>query len=215
MIKIGITGNIGSGKSTVSKILEKKGYPVFNCDEAARLVRNDRKVQDLILGAFGSKILTENPYSESYLDEYYLDSAKLAHIVFNDPEKMRILTDIVHPEVNKKLKNWYKEQENSLGISSSSTKKVFVENAIIFETNTNKEYDEILIVHAPEKIRIERVMKRDSASEDEVRARMNFQHDENYKLENADYVIYNYADHPIEEQIDVYLKRLSSKTFKK
>lgn len=210
MIKIGITGGIGSGKSTVAKMLKDKGYETFNCDDAAREVRNKRQVQNLIVEAFGETVLSENPYSESVLDEYYLDSGKLAMIVFQNPDKMKTLVDIVHPEVRKKLEEWYDIQENGLGIALIE-KKVFVENAIIFETNTQNEFDEVLTVHAPEEERIERVMNRDNCTLETVKMRMAAQVEDDYRLNHSDYVIYNYGDHDLEKQVDLYIKRLTTK----
>jgi dephospho-CoA kinase len=157
MIKIGITGGIGSGKSTVTEILKVMGYAVYNSDlRAAFLMQNDRSIVDEIAHCFGPDSLSENGLP---------DRKKLAAIVFKDEQSLEKLNSIIHPAVHKDFLSWIEQQKGGI---------VFKESAIIFEHGLEKNLDQVWLVEAPVELRISRVMKR-GLSRDEVISRMEMQ----------------------------------------
>jgi dephospho-CoA kinase len=175
MLKVGITGNIGSGKTTVSKIFEVLGVPVFYADTQAR----DAMVKDEILigaikKAFGA---------ESYFEDGSLNRKHIAGIVFNDEKQLAILNSIVHPAVFRAFDSWVKQQHH--------VPYVLKEAALLFESDSYKMCDKTILVTAPLEMRIKRVMQRDNLSESEVRSRDARQFAEEKKVELADYIIKN------------------------
>jgi len=194
MLKIGITGGIGSGKSTICKIFELLGSPVFYADEEAKkLTKIHPEIKVEISKAFGSEI---------YDAEGILNSKLLASIVFNDPEKLEKLNSIIHPEVKKQFDKWTEEQGDK--------KYVLREAAIMFESGAHKYNDLNVIVTAPEMMRIERVMKRDNIEEGVVRARMKNQWAEEEKIKLSDFVISNNEEQLVIPQvIDLHEKFIS------
>lgn len=174
MIKAGITGGIGSGKTVVSGIFKKLGVPVFFSDkEAAGILLYDKKIREKIVSEFGKEVLAENN----------IDKKKLAKIVFNDKEKLARLNSIVHPAVREYFENWEKKQKN--------VPYTIKEAAILLETGTYKDLDYVILVTAPENTRIKRVMKRDRISKKAVLARMENQWSDARKKKFADSVIVN------------------------
>ncbi len=173
MLRIGITGGIGSGKSTVAKVFETLGIPVFYADEAAKeLMNSDPILKEKIIHAFGK---------ESYKDEK-LDRQYLATLVFNDPEKLNLLNSIVHPATIEDAEKWMQQQTSPYSIK---------EAALIFESGAQKGLDHVIGVSAPEPLRILRTMNRDQITKAEVVARMNRQMDENVKMKLCDFIITN------------------------
>jgi len=173
-LKIGLTGNIGSGKSTVRKVFEILGVPVYDSDSQAKyLINNNSELIHSIKKQFGDDI---------YLTNGILDNKKLASIVFKDKSKLQILNSIVHPIVKQHFINWYSLQNYAY---------VIEESAILFETGIYKEMDKNIVVFAPENIRIERVMKRDNASKENVIQRIKNQLSDEEKNKKADFIIYN------------------------
>jgi len=170
---IGLTGGIGSGKTTVAKIFGELGAPVFIADDAAREVMNSREMSDLLLKEFGSGIF----------DDHVLNRKKLAAIVFEDREKLSVLNNIVHPAVQRLFNDWLKMQEHA--------DFVIREAAILFESGSYKDCDKIITVTAPLDIRIERVMQRDKVAPEEVLRRMKHQWTDAQKIEKSDFVIVN------------------------
>ncbi len=151
---VGLTGGIGSGKTTVSKMFSALGVPVYIADvEAKKLTNTSKVIRRKIISIFGEK---------SYKDEV-LDSKYIANIVFNDSEKLEKLNNIIHPKVAKHFKKWVAKQE---GVYCSK------EAAILFENGSYKSCDATILVTAPETIRIKRVLQRDGVTKEEVRARM-------------------------------------------
>lgn len=170
---IGITGGIGSGKSTVAKVFISMGYPVYNSDTKAKeLINNNEELIHSLKKTFGEDIY--NPQG--------LDRKKMASIVFNNPEKLELLNSITHPAVGKDFENWVESQETSF---------VMKEAAILFETGIYKSLDKNILVSAPEETRIERVIKRDNTTREQVISRMKNQWSEEKKMELADFVIDN------------------------
>ena len=174
MIKVGLTGGIGSGKSTVSKILISKGFSVYNSDNRAKwLMNNDDNLKSNIISIFGDKAYLKGSLNRKYL------SAK----VFNDSLKLKALNNLVHPLVAIDFKNWLLHQK--------SKDFVFKEAAILVESGAYKEMDKIIVVSCPENIRLERVLKRDGNSPELVKKRMQNQISETEKINHADFVIKN------------------------
>ncbi|SMO67611.1 dephospho-CoA kinase [Solitalea koreensis] len=175
MLKIGITGGIGSGKSTVSKIFALLGIPVFYADEQAKsLMTTDALLIQAIKANFGEDVYDEHGK---------LYRAKLASIVFNDAAQLKLLNSLVHPAVINAGERWVKQQMNC--------PYVIKEAALMFESNSYKYNDYNLIITAPEDLRIQRVMLRDAASEEQVRSRIEHQMPENEKIKMADFIINN------------------------
>ena len=174
MIKVGLTGGIGSGKSTVSKILISKGFSVYNSDNRAKwLMNNNDNLKSNIISIFGNKAYLKGSLNRKYL------SAK----VFNDSLKLKALNNLVHPLVAIDFKNWLLHQK--------SKDFVFKEAAILIESGAYKEMDKIIVVSCPENIRLERVLKRDGNSPQLVKKRMQNQISETEKINHADFVVKN------------------------
>ena len=174
MIKVGLTGGIGSGKSTVSKILISKGFSVYNSDNRAKwLMNNNDNLKSNIISIFGNKAYLKGSLNRKYL------SAK----VFNDSLKLKALNNLVHPLVAIDFKNWLLHQK--------SKDFVFKEAAILIESGAYKEMDKIIVVSCPENIRLERVLKRDGNSPELVKKRMQNQISETEKINHADFVVKN------------------------
>jgi dephospho-CoA kinase len=177
MLKIGITGNIGSGKTTVSKLFELIGIPVFYADDAAKvLMVTDEALIAGIKQTFGA---------ESYLDDKTLNRKHIADIVFNDEVQLAKLNALVHPAVFRAFDNWA-EQEVNDGVPY-----VLKEAAVLFESSSYKFCDKTILVTAPLELRIKRVMLRDKITRQEVLNREARQFTEEKKKQLADYIIKN------------------------
>jgi len=173
MLKIGLTGGIGSGKSTVARVFEVLGIPVYYADDAAkRLMNENAELKEQIKKKFGSGIYTDGR----------LDRKQLAGIVFNDPGKLEQLNALVHPATLADAEAWLQKQKTHYAIK---------EAALIFESGAHKFLDKVIGISAPSPLRIQRAMKRDHASREEVIARMSKQLDEDIKMRLCDFVITN------------------------
>ncbi len=189
---IGITGGIGSGKSVVAKILISMGYPVYNSDDRAKdLINSNPELIAKIKSEFGNDIYTD----------LGLERKKMAAIVFNDPNKLAVLNSLVHPAVGKDFESWK---------NSQTTKFVFKEAAILFETGIYKDLDAVILVTAPISIRIDRVQKRDNASKEEIENRMKNQWSDEEKIKLSDYVIDNSGNQLIIPQVTQVIESLGS-----
>ncbi|CAN5471975.1 dephospho-CoA kinase [soil metagenome] len=172
-LKVGLTGGIGSGKSTVAKVFEVLGIPVYYADDAAkRLMNEDDSIKEQLIAAFGAS---------AYIDEK-LNREYVSSLVFNDKEKLNVLNGIVHPATITDAKEWMQRQTTAYALK---------EAALIFESGSNKELDFVIGVFAPVELRTKRIINRDGISEDEVKARMNKQMDETAKMQLCDYIITN------------------------
>ncbi|RUA10002.1 MAG: dephospho-CoA kinase [Flavobacteriia bacterium] len=170
---IGLTGGIGSGKTTIAKMFEEQGIPVYYADdEAKKLMNTSSEIRKKLISAFG-----ENSFLEGELNRAYL-----AEQVFNDPEKLKIINAIVHPEVDKHFKNWISQQGSEI---------VIQENAILFESGKKDLFDVIITVTAPKELRIKRVVQRDQITAERVNDRINNQMEEEEKIKKSDFVIEN------------------------
>ena len=173
MMVVGLTGGIGSGKSTIAKAFAALGIAVFNSDEQAKaLIATDAQVKERIIAAFGEEAYHNGEYNRAYI----------AQIVFNNSEKLTILNGIVHPALAEYFKRWAKEQTSPY---------VLKEAAILFESGSYKDCDYIITVTAPEQLRIARVMARDHCTEAQVRARMAQQWTDDQRIALSDAVIEN------------------------
>lgn len=173
MILVGLTGGIGSGKSTVAKLFLELGVPVyFSDDHAKRLMHTSKSVKAKLIDEFG-----EETYQNGKLNRPYL-----ASIVFNNKEKLKAINAIVHPSVGNSFKRWTRKQQ---------TDYVMQENAILFESGSFKKFDVLITVTAPKELRIARVVARDKVSESQVLQRMNNQLPDKEKVEKSDFVIKN------------------------
>ena len=180
---IGLTGGIGSGKSTVLELFKILGVKTYSADESAKkLVNTDPYLINLIKSSFGDNIY----------DKGILNSRKLSKIVFEDTEKLKLLNSIIHPAVAKDFK---------LFLNSNNEDYIVKEAAIIFETKSENSYDKIIFIQAPLEIRIERVINRDNISREEVMKRINNQLDENLIIDKCDYVIRNENKEDLEDKV--------------
>ncbi|HAJ99925.1 MAG TPA: dephospho-CoA kinase [Bacteroidales bacterium] len=174
MLKIGLTGNIGSGKTTIARIFEIIGVQVFYADTCARNVLNSTELTPELLLNFGETIIGADGL---------VDRKVLASIVFNDEQKLVTLNTMVHPKVRSKFHEWIHQK--------SHQDYVVLEAAILFETGYASQFDKIIAVVAPMEQRMSRVVERDHAQPDEVLKRMQHQMPEETIMELADFVIQN------------------------
>ena len=189
---IGLTGGIGSGKSTVATYIASKGIPVYIADEEAKKLMDSKRISTKIQAIFSENILSE---------KRKLDRKKIATIVFNSPEKLSELNAIVHPEVKEHFANWLKKHKNA--------PFVIKEVAILFETKGNLSCDKVILITAPQEIRIERAMKRDNVDRESILKRIQNQLPEEEKIQKSDFVVYNIELQNTFKEVDQILKILS------
>lgn len=175
MLKIGLTGGIGSGKTVVADIFRQLGVPVYEADTEARiLTENNPEIKGQLKKRFGS---------DFFLQNNSLDRKKLAALVFSNAEKLEQLNSIIHPFVKKHFTDWLQKQEEN--------KYIIKEAAILFESGSNKGLDKIIVVTAPEQIRIQRVVDRDHTTAEKVKSIMRNQMSEEEIIKRSDYIITN------------------------
>ncbi len=185
---IGLTGGIGSGKTTVARIFNMLNVPVYNSDEAGRKITDKNPlVKSAIKNQFGDDIFDENEN---------LNREKLSAIVFNDSSALSKLNAIIHPAVAHDFKMWCANQ---------SSPYVIKETAILFEHGLDKHLDGVIVVEAPDELRIKRVMHRNGITEDAVRNRIQQQLPQNELISRADWVIHNNEEELLIPQVlDIY-----------
>ncbi len=170
---VGLTGGIGSGKTTVAKMFKELGVPVYNSDkQAKKLMENSKKLKAGIVMLFGEEAFKGQKLNKTYL----------AGKIFNNGEAMKSMNKLVHPEVRRHFLKWLKKQKAPYAIQ---------EAAIIFENGAQSFYDATILVSAPQHIRLERVMKRDNVSLEKINARIDNQWPDEKKVPLATYVIEN------------------------
>lgn len=172
--RIAIVGGIGSGKSVVSRLFRMMGVPVYDCDsEAKRLMNTDAALRSALTEAIGAHV---------YGADGCVDRAFLASYMFGHPERVALVNSIVHPAVRAHFAAW---------TAGASAQVVAVETAILFESGMDADVDAILVVHAPDGLRLQRAMQRDGADEQAIRRRMESQMPTDQLLARATHVIYN------------------------
>ena len=197
MLKIGLTGGIGSGKTKVSKIFSEKGFKIFNSDEIAKMIiRNDNSVKNSIINFFGAN---------SYIGEN-LNSKYISEIVYNEKDKLNYLNSIVHPKVFYQFEKFMKSNLNS---------KILVESAILFESNFYKMLDDIILLISPKADRISRIIKRDNIDKSEIEKIMSVQWSDKKKISLATYVIENINFAETSMQILSLISKIESLSEKK
>ena len=170
---VGLTGGIGSGKTTVAKYFEELGVPVYIADSEAKALMNRSKViRRKLIALFGNEAYLENTLNRLFI----------AQQIFNDKKLLNAMNAIVHPKVASHFKRWVNKQDSPYVIS---------EAAILFENGSYKKYDFIITVTAPENIRLQRVIKRDNSNKQKVEAIMANQWSDQEKIKRSDFVIEN------------------------
>lgn len=191
MIKVGITGGIGSGKTTVAKMFEAKGIPIYNADKRAKyLMTFDKLLKSQIISQFGKKVYHLNGR---------LNRQALASIIFNDKSKLAIINTLVHPAVARDGSAWFEDQKTPYAIK---------EAALMIESGSHEDLDILIVVTADVEERIKRVQKRDKATKEEVKARIKNQLSDADRLIHADYVIDNNNYSLLQEQVDALHEEL-------
>ena len=191
MIKVGITGGIGVGKTYICNILQKMGYSIFSSDQVSKkIVSENTFVRDQIRNFFGEDIIENEKISRE----------KLAIQVFSNKEKIKKLNEIVHPFVKKEFDNWMSNRYDE--------KVVFKEAAILFEANSHKNLDYVVCVTAKLQDRVSRVMQRDKVDSDSVKKRISMQMSQIEKEKLSDFVIFNSKDDLVLPQIIKVLKKI-------
>jgi len=172
-LQIGLTGGIGSGKTTISNIFKYLGVPVFNSDNISKeLITTNQHIIQSIIKEFDKSIIQDN----------VINTKLLAKIVFSNKHKLKILNSIIHPHVLQKFDDWVLKQNG---------KYIIKESAILFESNTYQKLNKIILVKSPLEMRIKRVCKRDDRTENDVKRIINNQIDQDEYMPHIDYVIHN------------------------
>jgi len=183
VLRIGLTGGIGSGKSTVAKIFEVLGIPVYYADDAARVLMNTNEA----LKSNIKKFFGEESYSDNKVNRKYLASQ-----IFTDADKLELLNSLVHPVTIADAETWMLRQ---------TTPYVVKEAALLFEAGSAENLDYIIGVSAPRSLRIKRVMERDKITSEEVMKRIKRQVDDDIKMKLCDFVIQNDGNHAVIPQV--------------
>lgn len=193
MMKVGLTGGIGTGKSTVAKVFQVLGVHVYNSDiRAKQLLHESPELIENLKKEFGK---------EMYSEDNQLIKEKLSDLVFKNKEALEKLNSMVHPVVVEDFNNWC--------LKYGSEKYIIKESAILFESNTYKNLDKIISVYSPIDLRIKRIIKRDGISKEKVLEIMNNQWPEKNKMELADYVILSDHEHSIIDQVLAFHREFS------
>jgi dephospho-CoA kinase len=197
---VGITGGIGSGKSTICRLFSFLGVPVYDADRRAKeLMQQDEALRGDLLEAFGPKVYDETGK---------LNRSWLASQVFVDPQALQTLNGLVHPAVFRDSANWLNAQQ--------AAPYTIREAALLFESGSYRMLDTVVTVYAPEGLRVKRVMKRDGVEEAAVRARMKNQWSDERKRAMAEFTVLNDGEHPVIPQVlelhRLFLKRASDST---
>lgn len=190
MIKIGITGGIGSGKTVVTSILEVMGIPVYIADEQSkRLTDTSPVIKQKLIALFGPDIYTPEGLNRGLLASY----------IFNSADYLAQVNQIIHPEVNRHFLQWTQQQQTDL---------CAIETAILFESGFDRIVDYSLMVYAPLKLRIERACRRDGSNREEIERRINNQMSDEIKKERSSFVVLNDDSHALIPQIQEVIKAL-------
>lgn len=182
--RVGVTGGIGSGKTTVCRLFETLGIPVYYADYQAKwLLENDPELIGRVKEIFGEEAYVNGVYNRSFISK----------IVFDDPQKLAALNAVAHPAVERHSRNWHEQQTN--------VPYTIKEAALMVESGSHRHLGILIVVTAPENIRIQRVMERDQLTEEAVRRRIANQMPETDKIKIADFVIHNDGAHALIPQV--------------
>ncbi len=192
MLHIGVTGGIGAGKSTVCRVFEILGIPVFYADEESKQLLSDPIVKLEVMKLLGVNV---------YLDEV-ADRKKIAHIVFNNKETLKSFNAIMHPAVNRRFKSWLYQQRD--------VPYIIKEAALIFETGIEKDLNKVIVVAAHMDLRIRRIQSRDGITEEQALLRMQNQWPQEEKIRLADFIINNNDEQPIIPQVLTLHEKLTA-----
>lgn len=191
MYKVGITGGIGSGKSRVCSMLEGFGVAVYDADSRAKgLMNSSPTLREALVRRFGAEVYTDEGINRAYLAER----------VFSDGEELMALNAIVHPAVMDDFDRWAEEQEGDY---------VVLESAILFEAHLEGRVDTTIAVMAPESLRLERAMKRDGATREQIESRMRNQMSDKERVDRSKYAIVNIDIEELAEDVEQLHRRLS------
>lgn len=194
MICLAITGGIGSGKSYVSAMLEDWGIPVYNADtESKRLTASDGGIRKRLVALLGEEVYANGELNKPLLASY----------LFAGEENAARINSIIHPVVKEDFRRW---------LMSHADKEITAfESAILYEAGFANEVDAVMVVYAPYELRLERAMKRDKATREQIEARMSAQMDDEEKCRRADFVVYNDGSLPLDEQLTSFINQLKRK----
>lgn len=189
---IGLTGGIGSGKTSVAKLLEKKGFPVYYSDDQAKNIVNiDDELKQKIISLLGAEAYADGLYNRKYVAEK----------VFNDAELLEQLNHLIHPAVRIDFEKW---------VAAQTSEFVFKETALLFELKLNEQCYKSLLVTADDNLRIKRTMDRDNKTYREIETIMQNQMPEKDKMKLANYIIYNNSDRDnLEAETDIFITELN------
>ena len=197
MLKVGLTGGIGSGKTTVSKVFADKNFKIFNSDDIAKnIIKTDKEIKKSIINFFGSKSFNGSDFNSIYISE----------VIFSDPKKLDLLNSIVHPKVFEKFKKFVKKNLKS---------KILVESAILFESNFYKLMDYNILLKSPKIERINRIINRDNLSRKKIERIMNIQWSDKKKINLATFVIENINISKTKTEILSLINKIESLSEKK
>jgi dephospho-CoA kinase len=185
MLKLGITGGIGSGKSTACRLFELSGIPVYYADPRAKALMNeDVPLRKALIKTFGEKV---------YTAQQELNRAHLSALVFNNPTKLQQLNALVHPAVAKDYDHWHKQQKN--------VPYTLKEAALLFESGSYKQLDAVIVVNSPLELRIARTMQRDGSTREAILQRINNQLSDKERNRLGQYFLQNDEEHSLIEQV--------------
>lgn len=191
MIKIGITGGIGSGKSYIADLIKKQGLPVFNCDDAAKyIMANDDEIKANLKELIGEEI---------YTDGGNLNKQMMSDFIYLNEDNRKKINEIVHPAVREQYMRWLSVQYTSV---------VFMESAILFESGFSDLVDKVIHVFASDEVRLHRLIKRDGLTRMQAYERMQAQMSEAVKMKFADYCILNNGNMNVAKQLGHILDQL-------
>ncbi len=191
MLKVGVTGGIGSGKTTICKIFESLNVPVYYADKSAKFIMTNNVVlKQKIISIFGSG---------AYHKNQTLNRKHIADIAFHTPEKLKMLNEAVHPAVLKDSQSWHKNHKN--------IPYTLKEAALLFESGSYKHLDKMITVVAPMEIRIKWLLKRDKTTREAILARIDKQLSDEEKMVRSDFIIYNDEKQGLIKQVlDIHTK---------
>ena len=189
---IGLTGGIGSGKTTIAKHFASLGIPVYIADDEAKKLMDNSEIIAKLQAVFGNEII----------ENQKIDRKALAQIVFQNPKKLKILNSIIHPAVKKHFTDWLSTYKNH--------PIIIKEAAILFESGSYKDCDSIITVTSPLEERVNRVMKRDNASRESILDRINNQWTDEQRISKSDYIITNISVNEALTQAEEILKTLNN-----